>query len=258
MPRTPLDPARLSGDALNRWFRRSPDEIETERRARDDERYNDFFSGAQAQGPGSGHPGVRTLASEDDALWVTNGYGGYRRIGPGGEDPLAPGRSNDRGDGLPNNPASPEGFQQQEIGNPHNPRLKREHIAKHGAWPQTPEGRDYDVSHIVAIADGGTNTLDNIEPMHPDEHKAKHRDDAGRWSKRHSIARAFGGKVEPPAHAPKRRGGPTVRGLGLLGLLPNLTGILSGRIRSDTPVHFWNDLLGYSSEDDLPRNDLRL
>ncbi|MDP3855206.1 HNH endonuclease signature motif containing protein [Phenylobacterium sp.] len=114
------------------------------------------------------------------------------------------------------------------------------------------------MSHIKAVADGGTNTLDNIEPMDPDEHIAKHRRDGDqrRFAMRAGIAPAFGGRVEPPAHAPRPTRGSTVRGLGLLGLIPNVTGILSGRIRTDTPVHFWNDLLGYSSEDDLPPKDL--
>jgi hypothetical protein len=88
--------------------------------------------------------------------------------------------------------------------------------------------------------------------MDPDEHIAKHKrdGDARRFGKRPAIARALGGRVEPPAHGPK------VRGFGLWGALPNALGILNGRIRTDTPVHTWNDLLGYSSEDDLPREDL--
>lgn len=107
-----------------------------------------------------------------------------------------------------------------------------------------------------AIADGGTNTLDNIKPMDPAEHRASHKEDNSRWGKRAGIARAFGGKVEPPLHAPRRTGGPSVKGFGILGLVPNITGILSGRLRTDTPVHLWNDMLGYPSEDDTPPGEL--
>lgn len=186
MPRTPLDPTHLKGGALDRWFRRSPDEIEAERQARDDERYDHFFNGARAQGHTAGGSTVRASATEEDALWVANGYGGYRRVGPGGEDPLAPPRVNGKDGTLPDNPAGPEAFELLEIGNPHNRRLKQEYIRKYGSWPKTPDGRDYDVSHLKAIADGGANTLDNIEPKHPDQHKAGHRDngDYKRWAAR--------------------------------------------------------------------------
>jgi hypothetical protein len=117
----------------------------------------------------------------------------------------------------------------------------------YGYWPKTDDGRDFHVSHKKAIADGGTNTLDNIEPMHPDEHIAKHvrDDDYGRWGRRSSIARAFGGKVEPPRY------GSTVRGFGPLGALSNLTGILSGRIRTDSLPNFTTDMLGLPSMDEL-------
>lgn len=158
---------------------------------------------------------------------------------------------------LPSRAAAPQAGELHDVGNPHNVRLRREwEVANGKSWPQTADGRSYDVAHIRAIADGGANTLDNIRPMDPAEHRASHKDDASRWGKRSSIAGAFGGRVEPPAHAPRPTRGPILRGLGLLDLIPNIAGILSGRIRTDTPVHFWNDMLGYSSEDDLPRKDL--
>lgn len=157
---------------------------------------------------------------------------------------------------LPSHPAAPQAGAFQEVGNPENLRLRNEWERANGRpWPRTADGRRYDVAHIRAIADGGTNTLDNIQPMDPDEHQASHKDDRSRWGKRSSIARAFGGRVEPPTHAPRPRGS-VVRGLGLLGIIPNITGVLSGRVGTDTPVHFWNDLLGLSSEDDIPPKDV--
>jgi len=255
MPRSPVDPSRLEGEDLNRWYLRTPDELEAERQATETQRRRDFFNQAFEATDAAPLSKMTAEASENDVLWVANGYGGYRAARPDGGDlraPLDRQGPSQLPNYLPDNAATVEDGEFVEAGNPHNPRIKQKYIKKHGSWPKTSNGRDYDVSHVRAIADGGTNTLDNIEPMHPDEHRAKHiRDrDYERWAKRQGIARAFGGRVEPPAHAPK------LRGLGFLGLLPNLTGILNGRIRTDTSVHFWNDLMGYSSEDDLPAKDL--
>jgi hypothetical protein len=113
--------------------------------------------------------------------------------------------------------------------------------------PKTESGRDYEVSHKRPIADGGQNTLENIEPIHPDDHRPMHvrEGDAARWARRASTARAFGGRVEPPAPARMR-----VRGLGALGILSDITGIMSGRIRTDTPTHFWYDMAGFPAPDD--------
>jgi hypothetical protein len=192
-------------------------------------------------------------------LWMAKGRGGYRGVRPGQSDfltTLEPDADAAGHNGLPVNPAAIEGGDLLEIGNPNNPRLRKEgEVANGRSWPRTPDGRRYDVAHIRAIADGGTNTLDNIRPMEPAERRASHKDDAVRFGKRSSIARAFGGTVEPPRHAPRARGA-TVRRVGGFGWLPDMLGVLNGRIRTDTPVHFWNDLLGYSSEDDLPREDL--
>jgi len=41
-----IDPARLEGDALNRWYLRSPAEIEEERRQAASRAYDAFFSGS--------------------------------------------------------------------------------------------------------------------------------------------------------------------------------------------------------------------
>ena len=256
MPPTPVDPARLTGEALNRWYRRTPDEIEAERQAAEEARHKAFFGPQEAAEART--PVVQRQGPDPDMLWIANGRGGYRGVRPGQGDfltTLEPEGAATGHSGLPANPAAVESGELMEIGNPHNPRLRREwEVANGRPWPRTPDGRRYDVAHIRAIGDGGTNTLDNIRPMEPAEHRASHKEDASRFGRRAGIARAFGGTVEPPAHAPRPRGA-KVRGFGGFGLLPDVLGVFNGRIRTDTPVHFWNDLLGYSSEDD-PQEDL--
>lgn len=129
------------------------------------------------------------------------------------------------------------------VGNPHIPRLRREDEVREGRpWPRVPEtGRNYDVAHIKALADGGENTVDNIRPMHPAEHRAEHmrNGDYGRWGKRAAIARAFGGRV--------------ARLLGPFAIIPTVTGILSGRIRTDSIDNFSSDMMGVPSEEDRAR-----
>ena len=49
MPRQQVDPARLEGDALRRWYLRSPEEIEEQRRLAAAERYAEFFDGSPAR-----------------------------------------------------------------------------------------------------------------------------------------------------------------------------------------------------------------
>ncbi|MDB5447275.1 MAG: repeat protein [Phenylobacterium sp.] len=136
-----------------------------------------------------------------------------------------------------------DGGQFLEIGNPANPRLIREWEKREGrAWPTDPvTGRRYDVAHTRAIADGGTNTLDNIRPMRPDEHMAEHmaNGDHARWAQRQWIARAFGGRVASV--------------LGPLGLLSDALGVASGRIRTDTFDNFTSDLFGWPSIEDRQR-----
>jgi hypothetical protein len=94
------------------------------------------------------------------------------------------------------------------------------------------------VHHIRAIADGGTNTLDNIRPMPRAAHIAEHQANGhyGRWGRRASIAGAYGGRVA--------RSVPILDGLSII------TGVLSGRIRIDNPDNFINDIFGMPSKED--------
>jgi hypothetical protein len=49
MPVNWTDPESLEGDALRRWYLRSPAEVEQERQAAADRRYQDFFYGASGR-----------------------------------------------------------------------------------------------------------------------------------------------------------------------------------------------------------------
>ncbi|HWU26102.1 MAG TPA: HNH endonuclease signature motif containing protein [Rhizomicrobium sp.] len=53
-------------------------------------------------------------------------------------------------------------------------------------WPTDATGRRYDVHHVRARADGGTDEPENIEPMPHDEHVREHmkNGDFSRWAKR--------------------------------------------------------------------------
>lgn len=262
MPDSPIDPASLEGDALTRWYLRSPADIEQERQAATAQRYQGFFGNHRGEPDPGFDRGIGTPDHDVDPRFSRGFTAPTRDVDPGFSwVPAGPNRwraemasPGDLPDGnvpvqmpiLDRGLAGPgDGAELQEIGNPHNRRLKRQFMQRNGYWPRTEDGRDFDVSHKRAIADGGTNTLDNIEPMHPEDHAAKHRADGDgvRWGRRPSIARAFGGKVQPPRY------GPTVRGFGPLGALSSLTGILSGRIRTDSFSNFTTDMLGLPSLD---------
>ena len=255
-----INPSRLEGDDLRRWYLRSPDEIERERRDIAEQRHTEFFGASLQTKYADQESKPRQVAADGDTLWIANGYGGFSPARPNSNGYFSPSglrSTGDLPDYLPENAASPEGGELIEIGNPNNPRMIREWEHAYGRdWPRTADGRPHDVAHIRAIADGGTNTLENIRPMDPAEHRASHKGDAGRWGKRSSIARAFGGRVEPPMHAPRPRGGLGIKGLGLLGIIPTITGLLSGRIRTDTPMHTLYDVFGVPSQDDPPPGDL--
>jgi len=51
MAESQVDPARLQGEALRRWYVRSPAEIEEERRAATQRRYEGYFGGAHVDAP---------------------------------------------------------------------------------------------------------------------------------------------------------------------------------------------------------------
>jgi hypothetical protein len=216
MPRSKIDPAGLEGRALERWYRRTPDQIQSEVWAEEEQAHKSFFGPTSTDEPSLQRQetaGVgRAVAGQEDVLWISNGRGGYRRIRAGrSADVGMPEDDFASASYLPDRAAAPEAVETLEIGNPHNRRLRREWEAANGRpWPRTKEGLRYDVAHKRAIADGGTNTLDNIRPMDPLEHKQSHREDQARWGRRAAIARAFGGKVEPPrawTHKPVARGG---------------------------------------------------
>jgi hypothetical protein len=258
MPSNRVNPAELEGEALKRWYQRSPGEIEKDRQAAEDERYQAFFGREPSNSEANSAPATPTAAErEADTLWIVNGWGEYRKIQPGSSDfqtKLEPERPADYPPYLPTDPAASEQGELHEIRNPENRRLRREwEVANGKPWPRTPDGRPYDVAHIKAIADGGTNTLDNIRPMDPGEHTASHIDDQRRWGRRAGTAKAFGGTVEPPLHA--RRPALKLRsnGFDVWDIIPDITGILSGRIRTDTPMHFWWDMAGYPAPDDDDR-----
>jgi hypothetical protein len=250
-----IDPARLEGEDLKRWYLRSPAEVEADRQAAQSLRYRDFFDSTpiDERQDHEASPIRQTPPLSDDVLWIANGGGGYRAIRSGSNDFGAALQSDQPAnypDYLPDAAAALEDGEFLDIGNPHNRRLRREWEQREGRpWPRTEDNRRYHVAHGKAVADGGTNTLDNIAPMHPDDHIAKHVNDGdyGRWARRPWIARTFGGKVEPP------RGGPKALGLG--GLLNpfNLLGIASGRIRSDSFSNFASDMVGVASPHDVAR-----
>jgi hypothetical protein len=127
-----------------------------------------------------------------------------------------------------------------EVGNPSTPRLRREWERAEGQdWPRDPAtGRRHDVAHVRALADGGTDTLDNIRPLARAEHIAQHMADGdfSRFAKRRWIASAFGSRVGEV--------------LGPLGILPDITGVLSGRIRTNSIDNFISDMFGLPSQED--------
>ncbi len=73
MAQSHIDPARLEGAALKRWYLRSPTDIDQERRQAAAQRYRDFFRGAEA----SNDDGVRdsTLATATSSNRIGIGYG---------------------------------------------------------------------------------------------------------------------------------------------------------------------------------------
>lgn len=74
MANRPIDPTRLQGEELRRWYLRTPDELEQERQAKYDQRYREFFG---TGGQGASHVGA---AGRQQA----NQTAAPRRAGDGG------------------------------------------------------------------------------------------------------------------------------------------------------------------------------
>lgn len=122
--------------------------------------------------------------------------------------------------------------------------LKRAFERHYGViWPLDPKtGKSQDAAHIKAVADGGEKyAVTNIQPMTREEHIAQHKanNDFARFARRRWIAQAFGGRV--------------AKGIGAFSILPMITGILSGRIRSDTLDNALSDMAGVPSQEDQRR-----
>lgn len=226
MPYQPINPADLDGEELDAWYRRSPDEIEAARQTAAQQAYDAFFNAPPWAGNGGdGLSPADSLSSGPTSTVPT--------VTPDSLDKTGAGRD--------------DGANLELIGNPHNPRLRREWEQKYGqAWPKNPEtGRPYDVAHNKAIADGGTNTVDNIRPMHPADHLAEHlaNGDYARWARRQWIARTFGGRVAPS--------------LGPLSVFSDVLGMLSGRIRTNSFDNFSSDMMGWPSQEDQMQQIIR-
>ncbi|WP_300574807.1 HNH endonuclease signature motif containing protein [Phenylobacterium sp.] len=235
MARRPIDPARLGGETLTHWYRRTSSEIEQDRDEVKAQSWRDYQFETRRQSEATQQTESLIAPAEDEGLYIATGAGGWRRIGSG------LGSQHDGGPSF--HPAEPQQAYFLTVGNPANPGLIRQWEKREGRpWPRDAlTGRRYDVGHIKALADGGANTLENIEPIHPDAHRAHHtaNGDYSRWGKRAAIARAFGGRV--------------MRALGPIGILPAITGVLSNRIRTDNWDNFASDVVGWPSEEDRQR-----
>jgi hypothetical protein len=74
---SPVDPSSLQGEALNRWYLRSPDEIEQERQAAQAQKYDAFFGRTEPVDPPTTLPAPAYQGSSaaigDDPTWAANG-----------------------------------------------------------------------------------------------------------------------------------------------------------------------------------------
>jgi hypothetical protein len=174
-----IDPSRLHGDALRRWYLRSPADIEQERQADEAQRYNSFFErerGADLKpgfsrepeasprnvDPGFGREPETPPQNIDPGFsWIQAGPNRWRSATASSHSPNSAadvqGEQQNDGAFLDKGLAGPEdGGQLIDVGNPANRRLKREYERAYGAWPKTEDGRNFHVAHKKAIADGGT------------------------------------------------------------------------------------------------------
>lgn len=214
MPPRSVDPARLNGEALMNWYRRSPADIAQERQAAEAERYRTYF-GKRDHGAGAfeAQQAEAQPAQGVPSLFVQDVY----RPGDEGEFTAVAGKNRS-----------------------HRRRYEKEHGH---TYPKTETGRNYDVAHIEALGDGGADVYENTRPMHPDDHRKEHMDrgDFKRWGGRSGQGKGGG---------PKGGGGGTARGLGVLSVVPWITGMLSGRIRTDSFDNYISDLIGVPSQED--------
>jgi hypothetical protein len=76
-----IDPARLEGDALTRWYQRSPAEIEEEKRRRSEQAYNAFFSqgeDGQSDNSAAGADEDSAPAGPNQPTWTQVGANRWR------------------------------------------------------------------------------------------------------------------------------------------------------------------------------------
>ena len=79
---SPVDPASLQGEALNRWYLRSPSEIEQEQLAAQAQKYDAFFGGTEpvdlpTTSPAPAYQGS-SAAIGDGPNWAVNGTSRWR------------------------------------------------------------------------------------------------------------------------------------------------------------------------------------
>lgn len=91
---SPVDPSSLQGEALSRWYLRSPDEIERERQAAQAQKYDAFFGRTEptdqpTTSPTSAYQGA-SAATGDGPAWAANGFNRWR-----GQDQSAYGPASD-------------------------------------------------------------------------------------------------------------------------------------------------------------------
>ena len=279
MPYDQLDPSDLEGDALRRWYQRSPAEIDQERQAARTQQYNDFFGGPRTSEPSAGDPTQPSQSnswdedvapsSQEEIASGSDPFSDDAQAGPFSGGLLAPqlwgsdstqlSQPNTADDDMTppgqgasaSRPACGEPFFDTTgagpadggylslIINPAHRRLRREWEKKSGLlWPLDPKtGRKQDVAHTMASADGGEHHIDNIKPMPHDEHMAEHmaNDDFTRWGARSNLGRASARMSSF---------------LGPFSVLSDITGLISGRIRTDTPDNTLSDLVGVPSHED--------
>lgn len=291
MPYSPVDPASLEGDDLLRWYRRSPWDIEQERQAARRQQYIDFFGvdpGGSEDGEasddgdsGDGNSEDASAVADDQEFppqdtfskpsYDPTGYvpgllGALRGLSPPTQLDRVSSANGQVGGDVDDDNQSPSPGEADQSPNPifdtglattgdatwiplggKTPKQRRlwsQHTGQD--WPTVPEtGENFHLHHYIPKGDGGTEELDNFGPMDPSAHRQHHMEngDFSRWAKRR-----WAGKPMPPE----------VEGLGVWQLIPDITGIMSGRIRTDSVDNFWSDMLGIPSQEDIRQYHERL